>query len=189
VIAADYGPLGNLVATAGAVVAAGGAIGLAWRGRSRWGPSEEDVPGGADKVGALLATLAIVLMWADWRSDDHIGSLEAVAIGLGIGAGVAFLAYIYLIGVQTYDVPAGAGPSRKIIGGFWLTPRARKARQENDVSVQELLAGAAYNPDRLWSRPSRQLAKLSFQVCYLALTTCGTVALAAAAIRLGLATG
>jgi hypothetical protein len=37
------------------------------------------------------------------------------------------------------------------------------------------------------TRPSRQLAKSAFQLGYLGLTISGTVALAAAAIRLGLA--
>lgn len=55
--------------------------------------------------------------------------------------------------------------------------------------MQRLLEGAAYEIDKVWSRPSRQLAKTSFVLAYLGLTISGTIALAAGAMRLGLAVG
>lgn len=189
-IGAEYGPFKDVVATAGSIMAAVGAIGLAWRGRANWEPSEEDVPRGAQKVGALVAAIAIALLWAEWRTAEHAGSLTTLAIVLGLCTIAFLLLYGYLVGLQTYEVVELNG-KRRIIGGFWLTSAATEARKSapGNVTVQKLLAGAAYDPDVLWSRPSRQLAKIAFQCGYLGLTISGTVALAAAAIRVGLAVG
>jgi hypothetical protein len=187
VLAVDYGPFKDIVAAAGAIMAMVGAIGLAWRGRSRWEPSEQDIPAGAQKVGGLVAGLLIVLLWVEWRNTDHTKALDRLIIALGIGTVILLLVYSYLVGAQSYDVIKTR--TTRIIGGFWLKPEARAARDKHKITVQKLLAGSGYDPDKLWSRPSRQLAKSAFQLCYLGLTICGTVALAAAAIRVGLATG
>jgi hypothetical protein len=188
-VAADYGPLTDVVATAGAVAAAGGAIAFSWKGRASWEPSEQDVQAGAQKVGGLIASVLIALMWASWRNGKHIGTLETTALVLLALTLIFLLIYGYLVGVQTYTVQRHDGTTEHIIGGFWLTSEAKKSRAKHNVTIQELLEGAAYDVNKLWSPPSRQLAKSSFVLGYLGLTICGTVALAAAAIRLGLAVG
>jgi hypothetical protein len=187
--AQNYGPLKDVVSTAGAIIAAGGAIGVSWKGRANWDPSEQDIPAGAQKVGALVASVTIALMWASWRSGKHIGALETTALVLLVLTVVFLLVYGYLVGVQTYEVVRSDGTTERVIGGFWLMETAKRSRAEHKVTTQELLEGAAYDVDKLWSGPSRQLAKSSFLLGYLGLTICGTVALAAAAIRLGLAVG
>lgn len=188
--AQDYGPLKDVVAAAGAIIAAGTAITLSWKGRARWEPTEQDIPAAAQKVGGLVAGVLIALMWADWRDAGHVDTLNRTALVL-LGATVVFLlVYGYLVGVQTYEIVQATGPPRHVIGGFWLTREAKANKARYRVSTnQELLEGAAYNTGRLWSRPSRQLAKASFQLGYLGLTICGSLALAAAAIRLGLKVG
>lgn len=186
-LAADYGPLKDLVAVAGAIMAAVAAIGFAWRGRARWEPSEEDVPAGAQKVGGLVAAIAIVLLWVEWNDPADAHALNALAIGLGIAAVLFLLIYSYLVGVQSYDEVKPDGSRKRIIGGFWMTSAAKQEHAAaGNISVQELLHRAGYDADRLWSRPSRQLAKTSFQIGYLGVTISGTVALAAVAIRIGL---
>lgn len=188
IVAADkFGPLADPVATAGAIIAASVAIGLAWRRRAKWEPSEEDIPRGGQRVGALIAGIAIALMYAEWRAAEHIPSLNKAAIVLGGLTLVALLVYAYLVNLQTYKVVGESGPPSRVIGGFWLTSEARESKRQHHKTTQELLAGAAYDVEKLWSRHSRGLAKLAFLVCYLALTVCGTVALTAAAIRLELA--
>jgi hypothetical protein len=192
-VAVDYGPLKDIVATGGSIMGAVGALGLAWRGRAKWEPSEQDIPSSAQKVGGLVAAVCIVLLWAEWRNADHAKSLDKLAIVLAISTILFSLLYGYLVGMQSYDVvelAKGQTRTRRIIGGFWLTPEARSAQASaGNVTVQALLAGAGYDPDQLWSRPSRQLAKLAFQLGYLGLVISGTVALAAISIRLGLAVG
>lgn len=186
--AADYGPLKDVVASAGAIMAAGGAILLAFKHRANWEPSEQDIPSGAQRVGALIASVVIALMWAGWRSKPHIHTLNVVTIVM-LGLTVIFLiGYGYLVAVQTYQVVKTSGTQR-VIGGFWLTAQARQSKADHNVTTQALLEGAAYDRDLVWSRSSRALAKAAFQLGYMGLTICGTVAVAAAAIRLGLAIG
>ena len=186
--AKDYGPLKDIVALAGSIMAAGAAIALAFRGRARWEPSEQDIQAGAQKVGALVASVLIALMWVAWRDGKHNGTLVTVALVLLGATLLSLLLYGYLVGAQTYDVVTQDG-TKKVIGGFWLTAEAKEQRKARNLTIQRLLEGAAYDVDKLWSRPSRQLAKSSFLLGYLGLTICGTVALAAAAIRLGIAVG
>lgn len=184
-----YGPLKDIVGSAGAIISAGGAITLSWRGRFNWEPSEQDIPAGARKVGGLVASVLIALMWATWRNQSAIPKLEAVALTT-LGLTVVFLVlYGFLVGLDTYNVELVDGSNKRIVGGFWLTAKARKSKSKSGVTTQVLLEGAAYDPDILWSRFSRQVAKGSFILAYLGLTICGTLALAAAAIRLGLAAG
>lgn len=189
-MASEYGPLRDVVATGGALVTAGIALLQAWRGRARWEPSEEEVSKGSQKVGGLAAAIAIGLMWAEWRTLGHIHQLDITAIVLGCIAILFLFVYTFIVRMQTYYVLLDDGGRRRIIGGFWLTTRARQSRAEHDVGdLQALLEGMAYDQHRLWSRASKASAIVGFQICYLGLTVCGTIALAAAAIRVGLVAG
>ena len=188
----NYGPLTNLVGTVGSVVAAGAAIGLAWRGRTKWEPSEEDISKGPQKVAGLVAAVMIVMVWALLNRSTHISLLVRFAIGLASICVLSLLVYGFFVATQTYYVVLTAKPNetvkKNIIGGFWLTDQAKKSKSKNKVTTQVLLAGAAYDPDVLWSRASRALAKMLFVLCYLALTVSGTLALTCAAMILGLRT-
>jgi hypothetical protein len=188
----SYGPLTNLVGTVGSITAAAAAIGLAFRGRAKWEPSEEDISKGPQKVAGLVAAVLIVLIWALLNDAPHLGLLVRIAIELVVLCAASLLVYGFLVATQTYYVIVAPSPNktvkRNIIGGFWLTKEAKKARRREKVTTQELLKGAAYDPDVLWSRASRALAKLCFVICYLGLTVSGTLALTCAAIILGLRT-
>src|SRR5690349_20284856 len=109
----DYGVLKNVVAAAGSLLAATGALLLGWRGRGRWEPAEEDVPRGPQKVGSLLAALAIAVIWARYR-HDHPQTLTGLIIGFGVACLIALCAYSFLIGVYTYK---DVGNNRVVIGG------------------------------------------------------------------------
>jgi hypothetical protein len=183
--APDYGPLKEVVTAGGSIIAAGGALFAAWRGRATFEPSAEDLPQGAQKVGGLLASLAIALMWVSWRDGRHNGSLVTTAIALGVLTFVFLIVYASLIGLMTYKVIEIDGSETRVVGGFWLCTAAKEKKQAGETT-QEILEGGAYDVEKLWSRGSRQLAKLAFITGYLGLAICGTVALAAAAIRLGL---
>jgi hypothetical protein len=188
----DYGPLTNLVGTVGSIVAAAGAIALAFRGRTKWEPSEEDISKGPQKVGGLLAAVLIVLIWVLLSDAAHFTLLVRYAISLAALCVLSLLVYGFLVATQTYYVVVAARPNetekKNIIAGFWLTLEARESRRRNKVTTQALLAGAAYDPDVLWSRVSRGLAKMLFVLFYLGLTVSGTLALTCAAIILGLRT-
>jgi hypothetical protein len=88
--------------------------------------------------------------------------------------------------IYTKVVSPAANQTReeKIIGGFTLTPRARKEIKERELTIQRALAGAAYDQDEIWTRGSRALAKLLFVLCYSTLAVTGSIALTCAAILL-----
>ena len=150
------GPLAHTVATAGAVIAAATAIGLAWRGRASWEPSEQDLPNGPRRVGGLVAAVAIVLLWSQYTVATAVDQLKSIAVFAASLAVVALLAYGYLVATQTYKVviamPGNATQVKAIVGGFTLTASARKIQRSRNLTTQDLLAGAAYDPDRVWAR-------------------------------------
>jgi hypothetical protein len=184
----DAGPLAPVVIGAGWLITAAAGVALAWRGRTDWEPAEEDVSRGPAKVGGVICAVALGLIWILLGSSS--GHRTALVWIAATTAAVCFLSlafYGYLIAVHVYDKVVAVGPEQsktmKIIGGFRLTRQAAKKLNELDnVTVQNLLRGANYDPDLLWSRQSRAIAKLAFSTSYIALTICGTLALAATAM-------
>lgn len=186
--APSYGVLAQTVATAGTLIASGGALALCWKGRFPWEPVEEDIPRSAQKFGGLIIAIVIATIW--YRStQQHLLSSDDL-IGLAIvfsGAGlVGLIIYSLLVGVLVYEktvVVSGTIPTtQKIIGGFWLTAGARQSLHSGTprpLSVSDLYKGAAFNADYVWPRISRALAKVSFQLTYIVLVAGGTCALAA----------
>ena len=57
-----------------------------------------------------------------------------------------------------------------------------RRRSKKKLTTQEFFRGVAYDPDHVWTRPSRAFAKMTFNVGYIGLVACGTVALTAASI-------
>ncbi len=184
----EFGPFSNLVADSGTLIAVVGALGLAWRGRNRWEPSEEDIAAGPQRIGGLVAAAGLVLLWARYHNATGAPGLGLLLVILIVACVISLLVYSFLVGMQTYEVTKAVdGQPRvsKIIGGFRITPRAAEVLSERrDTTLQQTLAGAAYDADRVWTRASRSAAKLCFIIAYLALTVSGTLALAAAAILL-----
>lgn len=191
----NYGPLSDLVSGAGSLLAAVGALGLGWRRRAKWEPSEEDIARGPQRVGSLLAVIAIAILWSQTRNPIYLPELNRFAIILGIIAVVSLLIYGFLVATFTYFKVTGVSHNKpveeKIIGGLRLTSAARHsinaaASASRFLTKQDLLAGAAYDPDKVWERWSRGIAKGLFVIFYLGLTVSGTIALACASIILGL---
>lgn len=190
---AHYEELSGLVKAAGALVSASVAIGLTWRGRAKWEPSEEDISKGPQKVGGLLTAVAITILWSLSIDNQHLNLLTKLAISLSLISVGFLLVYGFLVATQTYTIIEGSGRKkvkRKIIGGFALLDRAKLAIKQGHhfKTVQEFLQQEVYDPDRVWSRQSRALAKLCFVICYLGLVVCGSIALTCASIILIVAT-
>jgi len=180
-----YGLFTDLIKTAGFLMSAVIAIGLTWRGRARWEPSEEDIPKGPQKVGGLLTAVALVLLWTFAGDTQHVRFLAIVAVIMAIICLSSMLIYGYLISVQTYDGSAKKG-QKKLIGGFSYTPAAENAIKDSGtpLTAQEFLKLNKYDPDRVWTRSSRAIAKNAFIVFYLGLTLGGSLALTCAAMIL-----
>lgn len=186
-----YGALGGIVAVAGSVMAAGGAITLAFKGRAQWEPIEEDVPRAPAKVAALATAVCVVLIWATARQRHDPGWLVPFCLGCLIATFVGMCLYVWLVQVHTFTAEFATGREhavpRKVIGGLWLTHRAKKAmldRPDEPIPLQRLFEGAAYNKDLLWSGNSQFAAKVLFLAAFVALQVFGSLSLASAAILL-----
>jgi hypothetical protein len=177
----DFGPLAGLVGTIGSILAAATAIGLAWRGRAKWEPSDQDVAQGPQKISGVVTTVLIVLLWATSRPwvVEQLGPLYVLTIFLLLVLIGSLLGYGYLIGTQTYD---DEKLQRKIIGGFKLTPAARREIRTRKITVQRYFKGVEFDPDMVWPRGSRSIAKQAFTALYIALIVSGSLALSGAAI-------
>lgn len=195
--ASHFGVLSQSVATGGTLIAAAGALSLCWKGRFNWEPVEEDVPRASQRVAGLLIAIAIAIVWYRFsRRTLYPDDLMVLSAALGAGTMLALLCYGLLVGVLVYDKKVGAGGKEtrivKIIGGFRLTPMARMALSPGELpvftpgkppvhkasTIADLLKGAGNDPDRVWTRLSRALAKVVFQLAYVTLVGCGTCALA-----------
>ena len=179
----DYGALTGLVQAAGILISAALALGLTWRRRARWEPSEQDIPKGAERVGGLVTAVLTAVLWTQMKDQASMASLTELAMWGTAVTVVALLMYGYLVRVYTYEIDestATATKRRKIIGCFTLTPRAKNLTKEH--TIQEILEGAAYDPDKVWTRESKALAGQSFVASYLVLTVAGTSALTAASM-------
>ena len=74
--------------------------------------------------------------------------------------------------------------TKRIVGGFWLTPRAREEVSAGRT-VQDFLLETNYDPDRVWPRPSRGLGLLLVIASYVLLMVGLSTTLAASAVFLG----
>lgn len=180
----DYGPFGPVVGYGGAIMATGAALFALWGGKmEKWRPPDEDLPGGAQAVVLLLCGVGMVVQWYFATPDSIPWFLAAVAI-LAIATVFSFLRYSGLLGTYVYvkqvvTSPTSTAPVR-ILGGRALKPSAEEKLSEEGVDTQALFEGAAYNPDLLWTRESRQWVKQRVVSIFILTLVLGTAALTGA---------
>lgn len=182
--ASDYGPFAPVVGYAGAIMAAGGSLFTVWGGKMRkWRPPDEDLPGTAQTLVLLLCGVGMVLQWY-FAAPEAIDWLLGGIAFLVIACVVCFLRYSGLLGTYVYTKEVATGPQStndvRILGGRELLPDAEEKRLNEGVDIQTLFAGAAYNPDRLWSRQARQWVKQRVLVFFILTLIFGTSALTCA---------
>jgi hypothetical protein len=180
-----FGPFSSLVATVGSIMAMGAAIALGWRGRARWEPDEEDIASAPQKVGSLVAACAIALIFFLMSTKEQVPALTRIAVYCLATTVASLLVYTMLVNGLIYEKVISREKTIKIIGGLWKTGTARKAQKKEDVTTQELFAGAQYKPDKIWPRFARGLSKVLFLLGYFGLSVAGTVALGTVAVILG----
>jgi hypothetical protein len=182
--ASDYGPFAPVVGYAGAIMAAGAALFLLWGGKmQKWRPPAEDLPGTAQTVVLLFCGVGMVLQWYFAAPEAVAWLLLGVAL-LAIVTLMSFLRYSGLLGTHIYIRKVATGPQstkdERILGGRELLPEAEQKRRALGVDVQSLLAGAAYNPDLLWSREARQWVKQRVLLFFILTLVFGTSSLTGA---------
>jgi hypothetical protein len=188
----DYGPLAGLVGSAGSLLAAGGAITVAWVRKAKWAPPEDDVPAGPARVASLLTTIAIAWLWFETGKGLHSRALEVLAAAGGGITLVSLLVYSSLIAIYVYQrevaVSSSSTETRRTIGGFWLTANARAAL-EKAKTIQRVFTGSGYDPDLVWPRASRALVKVLFIISFMGLQVSGSIALASITLSVDPAAG
>jgi hypothetical protein len=193
-MAADYGQFGQMIATGTTLVAAVGSLFFLLKKRAKWEPAEEDVPKLAQSIAALVDAVALAWIWYFQQAQGPTARSSLLTIALWSVAVAVACAILYglLVSVFTYDREVTISPRRvvrlKVVGGFFLRPEAKAAQRRENVTIQELFKGSAYNADKLWNRLNRSLAKSSFLLSYVGLVVSGTLALATAAMSLSLPT-
>jgi hypothetical protein len=201
----DYGIFTDLVKAAGLLISATATLSLTWRGRAKWEPDEQDLPRGVQKLGGLLGAIALGVLFTQYATAAYKNQLIQSLIWLAAVALGSFVLYGVLIKVFTYKKRVsnkqGDWEEYSIIGGYWLTSAARRAKVQpvvvapllgqqlpapptnlQIVTIQDIYEGFGYKEDAVWPRFSRALAQQSFNLAYLGLTVCGTVALTISAI-------
>lgn len=182
--ASEYGPFAPAVGYAGAIMAAGGALFFLWGGRMRkWRPPDESLPGGAQKVVILLCGVGMVLQWY-FAAPENVGPFLVVTGILGIACVLCFFRYTGLLGMYVYSKKVATGPNstkdKRVLGGRNLLPEAEAKRVAEGIDIQTLFEGAAYEPDRLWSRVERQWVKQRILLFFILSLVFGTSALTGA---------
>jgi hypothetical protein len=182
----QYGVLADVVAGAGSLMAATAAIGLAWRGKAvpGWNSKDEEVPEGAQKVAGVVSAAMIAYEWANLRTPGNATTMNHLLLIFGILTVAFLLGYSFVKGTQTVHATGSKTERVEIIGGFRLTPRALELRDKEGKTIEEIYKGALYDADKVWSRFSRQLAKISVLIGYMGLLIFGTLLLATAALRI-----
>ena len=186
--AANYGPLQNVVSGATTVLAAVGALRLAFGGRANWQPPDQEYPKLLDQVALTIAASAVVVLWISARSIPPPSWLGAAAVASSVGVLVFGLIYIVSTATLIYEREELGERPQRIIGGFVLTAEAQAARKARHVTVQQLFKGAGYDRDTIWPRWSQALGKATLALSYVLLTATGTVAVATLGILIAAAT-
>ena len=181
----EYGPLASIVSLSLAIVATGTSISLAWRGKHKWAPVQEQLGGGAEKISVLVAAVVVVVLFVTYSAGARTGELTAVVLVGAVCTLLLFAAYQYLFGRFTYRVNRGKKSETRIIGGSTLTSQAESAMKERNIAdAEDLLPGFANSPLQVWTRASIERNKTVLSVGYALLILLGTVCLGSAAVRL-----
>jgi hypothetical protein len=181
----DPGPFAPVVGYAGAILAAAFLLQRVWAVRvADWQSPDENLPGTAARVVALLSGMGMVALWL-YAAPNVLWQTVTLGIACAVLLCVAYILYYFLNGTLIYTVERADGESaskkKKIVGGLWLTGTAKEAKRKHHVTTtQDLLQGAAYDPDKLWSRTSRGMAKVFLLVLFLTVMVSGTLAITSA---------
>lgn len=186
----DFGELSNLVRTAGLLVSASFAIALAWRGRTRWEPSQQDLPQAPQRIAGLLNAVILAVLWVFLASPSHASLLAVMALALSIGAVLCLIFYFLHVAILTFELPSEpaetgqpANAPERIVGGYWLTAEAarKKLQKTNPIPPSDFLVQTR-QADKVWPRAARAIAKVAFILGYVGFVVCGTAGLTCAAM-------
>ncbi len=183
----NFGVFAFLVAIVTSLVAAAGAIRLAYMKRTKWQPPEEVVTSGTSHLAGLMTALFIALLFV---FGAPIG-----LFWLAIITGVLFLFAIVALTVTistnikySYYYPAAKNEASRKLGGSVLTPEAAKIKTTHNQTEQEMFVDVRGAKDKIWTRESQASVNIRSVISFIALIGFGTCSLAAAGMLVAVAT-
>jgi hypothetical protein len=197
-----YGPLALIVALAGNLGAAAVALRIAFAGKLIWEPKVQNFNKAPTRIVNVFVIIGIAIMFFATRSQPGMFPTAYWAIGFGIVLFVFFLADVAL---RTKVIVTCENTDISIIGGFWLTRRAREIlrgeqaaydrgdllidpetgkKQEPPTSVTDFFCNGGRNVELTWTAASRVLANVTSVFVYCIWLAGACLAVAASSIVL-----
>jgi len=185
----QYGPLAQLVAISGNLGAAVFAVYTTWAGRTFWEPRVENLEKAPRRITGAMCIVGIAILFFGARKSFGFTTFVYLSSGLAIAALTFFLMDLFLRKITIFkcdDQDLG------IIGGFWITPAAKKVlagesshllpSQAPPAGLQDFYCNSGRQPDRIWSRASQALALTTITAIYCFWTGAATLAVSTAAL-------
>jgi hypothetical protein len=179
------GPFAPLFGYVGALLAlVYGIWTLIWGKKGIWETPQDIIPKTIRGLLGIIVAIAITITWL-FATSENLYDLINLSIGLGIGIILAFIAYYSVIRIFTYEVIYAKDNNLtspvKILGGFWLTTKAKELHSQG-IGIQDLLKGAVYDVDKLWSRFSQEICKVVIILLYIMIVFGGIVGITTAGL-------
>jgi len=119
----QYGPLALVVALAGNLGAAAIAFRAAFAGKMIWEPQVQNFNNAPTRIVNVFVIIGIAILFFATRGHRDLFPIAYWAVGFGIAAFVFFLLDVLVRSIVIIRCDS-ADPG--IVGGFWLTERARQ---------------------------------------------------------------
>ena len=185
---ANYGVLTDTVAISGSLIAAASAIAFAWMDRARWLPPEESVPRATAKVSALICAVIIGILYAE-RMRIGLALMAWIAVVCLLVVVASLILSIYMNTKYTYFRSNTKRSSEvRMLGGSRLTNEAEGISRTKQLVGQQLFENANFRSELVWTPQSRAYVMIIATLVYILLQAGGSIALAATALVIGLAT-
>jgi hypothetical protein len=151
----QYGVFANLVAIAGCLAAAAGAIALTWLKRAKWQPPEEVLPAGAARFSSLIVMIFIAVTYV---FGPRLGEVKLAILSGGLLlVSLAALAVTITTNINySFFFPADRTEANRKLGGSVLTDEAREVKKEKKLNEQTMFVDAQGDKDLVWTRPSQR---------------------------------
>lgn len=183
----SVGPLDDWVKAGSILLGAAAAFTLAFRGRSKFEPDAADFGGAASKVAAVFVAALLAVTINDEGRGLGLPPSQQLLMWCLFAAAAGLLSYLFLNALLGFEREEPVSESRtrkvRIIGGLWLTSRARALRREGD-DIQTLLRRAGNHPDHVWPRTAIATAHVLVVLSYITLMVGASGALAIGALLL-----
>jgi hypothetical protein len=170
--ASDYGPFTPHVGYVFAIVSTVAMVGFLARGPLKnWEVPDEGIP---KLLGRLLGFLGAAFVVGGWfiATPKTVSWMLIAAIVFLLIAAFFCFRYVLLIPRYRFEKEI-ANPDQRtvtkvpVLGGDELKPLAIQAQKDKNYTEQQILAASAFDPDKVWPRPSRIRVMQRLAICFI----------------------